>query len=353
MKPLNIAATSSPKIPLRFVAAIMLLVFLTTSCQSGPNSKQGKTIGLPPAPPAYPPARNVPLDPQLQAAARHELQLDLHSQNPSVRAHALEAVRDTTGTQDAAQIIAALNDPDPLVRYAACLAAGELKIEPAHAALLRAASDQDSAVRAVARFALHCIGDTHLSHQLEKLSQDAEPRVRGTTAMVLGLIGDPSALKILRRMRFDSYPAVRQDAAEAMWRLGDEQGMKDLLGWSISHYQDDQIVALLALAAPHNRRIISRIRGGLTTESLDVNLAAARAMGELGCDEGYGVAMQGVKSAEPPQRTMAAFAFGAIGRTDAQPMLRTLLADSDANVRIAAATAILQLKPDLVIQCSG
>src|SRR5579864_1666433 len=113
------------------------------------------------------------------------------------------------------------------------------------------------------------------------------------------------------------------------------------------------MVALLALAAPHNRSIIGRIRGGLTTDTLDVNLAAARAMGELGCDEGYGVAMQGINSAEPTQRMLAAFAFGAIGRSDAQPMLRTLLADPDANVRVAAATAILQLKPDFVSQCSA
>jgi hypothetical protein len=36
--------------------------------------------------------------------------------------------------------------------------------------------------------------------------------------------------------------------------------------------------------------------------------------------------------------------MGAIGRTDAQPTLAQLMRDPDQDVRIAAATALLQLK---------
>jgi len=41
---------------------------------------------------------------------------------------------------------------------------------------------------------------------------------------------------------------------------------------------------------------------------------------------------------------LAALAFGDIGRTDAQPILAQLLHDPDRPVRLAAATAILELK---------
>jgi len=56
------------------------------------------------------------------------------------------------------------------------------------------------------------------------------------------------------------------------------------------------------------------------------------------------IAQKGATSSDANQRVLAALAFGAIGRSDTQDMLRKLLADKDANVRIAAATAILQLK---------
>jgi len=141
---------------------------------------------------------------------------------------------------------------------------------------------------------------------------------------------------------------VRQQAAEAMWRLGDEQGRNDLIGWSVSKYPDDEMIGLLGLAATHNHSLIEHVRAGLVTDWPEVNLVAARAMGMLGSDEGYGIAQQGARSTDPRQRILAAMAFGAIGRTDAQGLLRNLLKDPEPNVQVAASEAILQLRPQAV-----
>jgi HEAT repeat protein len=87
-----------------------------------------------------------------------------------------------------------------------------------------------------------------------------------------------------------------------------------------------------------------------------VSLVAARAMGMLGSGAGYGVAMKGAKSVDPRQRHLAALAFGAIGRADAQPFLAPLLKDPESDVRLAAATAILQLgrqPANIPIEVSG
>jgi HEAT repeat protein len=65
----------------------------------------------------------------------------------------------------------------------------------------------------------------------------------------------------------------------------------------------------------------------------------------VGSDEGFGVAVKASKSTDPRQRVLAALALGAIGRSDAQDTLRKLLSDGDPDVRLAAATALLQLKP--------
>jgi HEAT repeat protein len=129
-----------------------------------------------------------------------------------------------------------------------------------------------------------------------------------------------------------------------MWRLGDHDGLDTLVVATVSQYPDDQIIGLLGLAATHDIRVRGHIRGQLTNEVPEVQLAAARAMGMVGSDAGFVIAEKGAKSVDPRQKVLSALAFGAIGRPDAQPMLAPMLKDSDESIRLAAATAILQLK---------
>jgi HEAT repeat protein len=326
-----------------------LLVCAIAGCQQNKtiDMRAGRVPGPSRQAPTYAAAHNIPLDASLRAAANKELETDLQSNDPEIRSHALEALLNSGNSREQ-EVAVALSDREPLVRYSACLAAGQMQLASAHDVLLRLIDDHDPAVRVAARYALHRIGDYHYSHDLEQLSHDPLPQVRGTTAMVLGMIGDPSGLKILRNMRTDPHPAVRQQACAAMWQLDSQQGMNDLIGWSISKFPDDQMFGYLSLARPKNRMIIQHVRVGLVSDWPEVSLVAARGMGMLGSDEGYGVALKGVSSADPRQRLEAALAFGAIGRSDAQEILRKLLSDSDTNVRIASAEAILELKPDFM-----
>jgi HEAT repeat protein len=102
-------------------------------------------------------------------------------------------------------------------------------------------------------------------------------------------------------------------------------------------------VASLALASTGDERMRPYLRGKLTAPWDEVNLAAARALGMIGSDDGYGVAQRGARSADPRQRAMAALAFGTIGRADAQEELSRLLGDPEEPVRLAAALGILQI----------
>jgi HEAT repeat protein len=141
----------------------------------------------------------------------------------------------------------------------------------------------------------------------------------------------------------DSDPVVRQRAWEAMWRLGDNSVVDELVGLTMSKYADDQMLGLLALAAPRSEQVREAVRSGLTSDHMETSLVAARAMGQLGSDEGYGLALQGAKSNDSRLRFLAALAFGAIGRTDAQGTLRTLMKDRDPRVRVVAAAAVLEI----------
>ena len=228
-------------------------------------------------PPPHP--TQVPIDPQLQAAAKQELADALRSTEPEIRAHALEGMRQVMGADAAPQILQALHDPDPRVRFAGAMAAGELKLPDATKPLEVMLQDPDDVVRVAVRFALHRLGDTSHSHDLEKLSLDPRPGVRGATAMVFGRLGEPSAVRILLHMRSEPSAAVRQQASEALWLLGDEKGkgLEDLVGLAASNHPDDQMFALLALAGRRDGRVRESIRAGLSADWIEVKLVAARA----------------------------------------------------------------------------
>lgn len=299
----------------------------------------------PPTPPAYSPAAAVPLDPQLQTTARQQIITSSQSSDVVLRCQAMEAAQTAGGGDGAVVILRGLDDKEPYVRFAAAMAAGTSKLAAAKPKLLSMVDEDDANVRIGVRYAMHMLGDTTHSHDFEKYAVDPNPVIRRNAVMALGLLGEKSAIKILWQLQRDTDPAVRLQVAEAMWRLGNETGLKDCIALTVSPFADEQIIGALALAAPKDMRARPYLRGKLTTGHDEVNLAAARAMGMIGEDTGYGVALKGAKSSDPRQRAMAALAFGAIGRADAQSSLDMLLKDSNENVRLAAAVAVLQLKP--------
>ena len=329
----------------RTVLALTIAV-VAIGC-AGRGQQGPKALKVPPrAPnaPAVPPVQHVQVDPQLQVSAQQEIQQAFASNDPVLRANAIEAAQNALDNAAARQmVLSGLGDGHEVVRFAAAMAAGKLRLRDAYRPLLRLVNDPDVRVRVGVRYALHRLGDTRFSHDLERTAQDPSKYIRADTAMVLGLLNEPSALKILRQMQNDDEPIVRLQVAEAMWRLGDEQGLESLTAASISKFTDDQMIATQALAGPRDQRVLSHLRGKLTTQWEEINLVAARAMGELGSDEGYGVAVKGARSADVRQKSLAALAFGAIGRADAQTHLAPLLRDSNPGVRLASATGILQL----------
>lgn len=328
-----------------FFTCITLAMLMVAGCGKKYRSSLDKPVDYSKQIPKTPPARNVPLDPALKARALTTLNEFSKSPEVVLRAHAVEALGRSmkAGAKDA--ILAAAQDAEPRVRFAALMAAGEIRLPEIHDVALKAVKDVDVNVRIAARFALHMTGDTSYSHDFEDLSRNLEPEVRGGTALALGLMHEPSASKVLTPMLVDRDPLVRYQAAESLWRLDENHdALNMLVAGTLSTYPDDQMQCLLALAAPGRRAIIGHVRNGLTTDYEQVNLVAARAMGQLGSDEGYGLAMKAVSSDDKGIRLLSALAFGAIGRADSQKYLETLLADTDASVRLAAAEAILDLQ---------
>src|SRR5689334_3497974 len=93
--------------------------------------------------PAVPPRVATPIDPKLQAEAADVLKASLDSNSPITRAHAIEAAQKVFHEQAAAAIIAALSDKEPVVRFAATVAAGDLKLASAKEEILKHLEDSD------------------------------------------------------------------------------------------------------------------------------------------------------------------------------------------------------------------
>ncbi|MFN4244134.1 MAG: HEAT repeat domain-containing protein [Tepidisphaerales bacterium] len=295
-----------------------------------------------------PPPRNEPVDQQLRDQARQIIEdFAVSPDSPIRRANAIEAAEKGLPREQAAPLVVrGLADPAPVVRFAAAVAAGDLKLLDVRPTLYKLAYDTDPQVRLAARYGLHKLGDSTLTQEMLLGLRDERPEVRSNTVMLLGMLGEPSAIPPLRRLAGDRNPTVRLQLYEALWRLGDRNAANELVIFTLSRFPDEQVVALIALAQPRNPRVLEHIRGWMVDDNFpEVPLAAARAAGMLGSDEGYGTAVQFLRANDPRQRIMAAMALGDIGRIDAQSRLRPLLADPDPDVRLAAAAAILKLRP--------
>jgi HEAT repeat protein len=266
-------------------AMLGILFFLAIGGCSGSHGQ--KVIPLPKQPPAPPPRHDEALNEPLRELSKTEIREAFASNDPLIRANAVEAAQDTFTPAEAHEVVAkGLSDKDAIVRFAATMAAGKLQLRDLHDALWAMSSDDSPKVRIGVRYALHQLGDTRLSHDLEKTAQDPDPRVREDTAFVLGLLGDKSALKILQHMTVDPDPGVRIAVAEAMWRLGDEQGLEVLEAGSVSQFADDRMLSIMGLVGPKDRRVEEVVRARLTDDYTEIPLVAARAMGQLGLDDG-------------------------------------------------------------------
>ncbi|HEX2971518.1 MAG TPA: HEAT repeat domain-containing protein [Tepidisphaeraceae bacterium] len=281
----------------------------------------------------------------LRTTAKETLQTAATSRDPLIRMHALEAIKDSMGAAGAKEILAALRDPEPTVRFAAAMAAGELRLVHAMPTLQKLLkNDQNPHVQMGVVFAMHRLGETQYSVKLEEALKSRQPDVRADAAFVLGRLGEKSAVKILRPALRDAAVETRLQAAEAMWRLGDEEGLKYLVASSISGHPAHQMVGILGLAGPRDTNVIEHVRTGLNSDYIEVALVSARALGLLGSDEAYAKAVEATRSTDIRQRYLAALALGAIARADAQDVLEPMLNDAEADVRVAAAAAILELR---------
>jgi len=298
-----------------------------------------------------------PVDGNVRRLAVEELDKLTRHADRHVRAGAVQSVADTIGVSGRRLVMNGLADKEPNVRFVAAMCAGDLRLPESGKALQAMLRDDDPSVRVAAVYGLHRLGDKRYTKYMETTVRNVDPRVRANTVLAMGRLGEPTALRILKDLRSDPDERVRLQVAKSMWLLKDEAGLTDLLSM-LTASVGDRMFAAQALAEAnasnpgfnvrqHIRSLFFSNFGGTGDEqalATDVRLAAARALGILGSDEGFGLAVQQMKSSNAGHRAMSAAVFGAIRRRDGTVRVAPLLNDADATVRIAAAAAILRIE---------
>ena len=158
------------------------------------------------------------------------------------------------------QLLAALQDENGTVRWAAAGALGEIGDASAIPALLAALRDEDGFVREAAAEVLEKIGDASAIPALLAALRDENPSVCWAAAWALGEIGDASAIPALLAALQDEDSAVRGAAARALGAIGDASAIPALL--AALRDEDDAVrgAAAGALATLLSRLTVPRER---------------------------------------------------------------------------------------------
>lgn len=270
-----------------------------------------------------------------------------------VRANAIEALVQVAPAESTTLFAAAVDAPEPLVRFAALVALGDVRHKAALTAIRARRGDSDARVRLAASYAAYRCGDADAAQTLVRtLKQDASEGLRSDAAYLIGKLDEPKAHGWLSFLAMNEKSSVvRVSLQAALARLGDKRALEQVIAYT----QGDRIsrlVALQSLIELRSPRAREPLRYTLAdpNEYLENRLLAARALGALGSPEGYALAMSALSNNAQDitdrmrQRSLAALALGAIGRRDALAALAQVAADpSDQRVQVAAAFAILQI----------
>ncbi len=290
--------------------------------------------------------------------------------DPQVRTKALEALAASEGREGGKLLMRGLQDEHVPVRFAAAMAIGDVRYEPARPLLLAMAKDSTTPPKLLCAvvYALHQVGETSYTKELGRLLFYRDDKwVRATAAMVMGRLGEPAAEAPLENLRRDDRdPVVQLQVVEALAALGDARCIALLRAFTKSQFIEDQIIAVQGLGRVRGAGAVSFLGRLMRNRREDpaVRMAAAGSLARLNDASGYDLALQAAVKPERVLRvarrgkagirpgeisnlqTLAVLALGRMNNTDAISELHPLMSSADGSVRVAACQSILLLLAD-------
>ena len=180
-------------------------------------------------------------------------------------------------------LMAALNDPDPLVRRQAAEALGKIGDPRAIEPLIAIMSDPDPLIRRQAIQALRRINDPIAANTLIKIlvDKDEQPYVRATAAEALGKLRQASAVDSLISVLQDEQWVVRSRAVQALGRIKDSRAVDPLIGALNDRDATVRRYAAHALGNLKDARAIEPLKAALEDGNSGVRRNAAQALKKI------------------------------------------------------------------------
>lgn len=288
---------------------------------------------------------------KLRHRVREVLTAATQHSEPAIRCNALESLALLDDVTAAPLVREHLSETVPAVRFAAVVAAGDLRDHAARTMLEKLLTDPDDSVRLGAGYALEQLGDNRFMHWYDRALFGADPQLASQACVLLGKLGNTalrgeSQTKLWKVIQKDGQnPIVRLQAAEALARLGDERVIKKLMAYAASSYADDRLIAIYGLALLGGENAQAMLTVLVEDSQLEVQLAAAGALGPDATDKERDMVRRAVGYVDPdgdPQATarvrgLALMALGQLGQDSDATLIHHTLDDDDPYVRVAAA----------------
>jgi HEAT repeat protein len=294
-----------------------------------------------------------------QNRAVQQILVSARSQDPILRANALEAA-EALPNRIGPLVQQALMDQEPVVRYAALLTIGKLKVAGVATNARQYLNDPVESVRAAAIFALaRNFGTTSQNNgngfavdvsPLAGLLMSNNPTTRGNVAYMMGLMGDDSAIPLLKaaaHQRLSTVPQAREviiriQIAEAIYRLGDLDVLDSIRAGMFSQFDEVRILAVQILGRIYDRQWEPAVENALKKDPIELKLACAGTLGRFGNRKGLDIILDASQSQSALLRSQAAICLGMFrNEPSATQMLIGMLTDQVESVRLAAAAGLL------------
>lgn len=296
----------------------------------------------------------------------------------ATRLHAIEALASTLGVEAGDLFREALSDQNPAIRFAAALAVGEARYEPAKPGLAAMAANKevepDKRVFCAVIYALYALGDDTYAGELATLLFDREREVRMDAALAMGRMGEPSAAEPLKALlRNERDEGVKIQLLESLALLHDSWSAEVLEAYTKGYFLDLRLVAIPALGRAGGVRA-PRVLKDLThpRHPVRVRVVAAGELARLGHGqpELYELCARSVRQPEQvladaakrsrkltdtdaaSLRRLAAISLGWMKDERAVNVLYPLLKCPDGGARVAGAMSILRLLKHYRVQAT-
>jgi HEAT repeat protein len=260
---------------------------------------------------------------------------NVHSADSADRVLATELAARAGTPESTAAVVAALSDPDPLVRRTAAAEMTTLRSPAAVGALTRSLADPQPDVRVEAVRALGMIDDDGVPPVLMAALKDPELRVREMAAEALMRWHSPAVARQLAAAL--SSPDLRRPAGDVLFGMG-QAAVEPLIDVATG---DDPEAAAVA------GELLERITGASTfatnLSSVDPGqrLRAVQVLGAIGGAVAADALLDALSDPDVRIRSRAATLLGAMGESRAvKPLRRMFLSDPVSEVAAAAESAL-------------